>query len=123
MSLVARLDFQLLGLSLGVTSVVTRHALNDEAVGDAEDKEQPEQVERLKSGQQRGRNGLRYPAFELAAGPVQLVGPDRAEFGEDGVDDFEVQVVAQVDPDENEKGKVGCLHHAVNVVQGFGGLL
>lgn len=46
-SLVDRLDVHLLRLTLGITPVIGCHALDDEAVGDAEDKEQPEEIERL----------------------------------------------------------------------------
>lgn len=113
---------RLLGLLLVVAAVVLGNVVDDEAVGDAEDEEEPEQVERLQAGQQDQGDVLREPALELLARPVQLEGPDGAELGEERVEDAQVEVVAHVDPHRHEDGKVGHLQRAVDVVEGLGGL-
>lgn len=99
--------------------IVLGNTREDETVRDAEDEEQPEQIECLKGRQQRGGDELRKPALVLASCPIQLVGSHGAELGEDGENDLQVKVVAQVDPDTHKAGKVRALPSAVNVVQGL----
>ena len=53
-------------------------------------------MERREEG---GGDVVRDPALVLLCLPVKLVGPDGLEFVEFGVDDAEVEVVTQVDPD------------------------
>ena len=54
--------------------------------------------------------------------PVELEGADGAEGGEDGVEDCEIDVVSEVDPDADEEGEVGKDEGGVEVVEGFGSL-
>ena len=54
--------------------------------------------------------------------PVELVGADGAEGGEDGVEDYEVNVVPEIHPDADEEGEVGKDEGGVEVVEGFGSL-
>lgn len=77
-----------------VTPVILGHTREDKTIGNSEDKEQPEQVERLQCGQQGRGDELGEPALVLTSRPVQHVGSHSAELGEDGENDFEVQIVA-----------------------------
>lgn len=58
----------------------------------------------------------------MFGGPVEHVGADRLELGEDGPDDLEVQVVTHVDPDDHEEEEVGSNNGAIKVVEKFGSL-
>lgn len=118
-------DLSYIVLDLGVfsfTPVILGHAREDETVSNSKDEEEPEQIKRLECGQQSGGDKLGQPALVLASRPVQHVGSHGTELGEDGEDDLEVQVVAQVNPDTHKNGKVWALPSAVDVVQGLGGL-
>jgi len=44
------------------------------------------------------------------------------EFRDGGPEDAEVEVVAEVDPDDNEEAKVGTNDDRVKVIEGLGGL-
>ena len=59
-------------------------------------------------------------AFILLGVPVEFEGANSAEGGEGGVEDDEVDVVAEVDPDADEEGEEGEDEGGVKVVQGFG---
>lgn len=109
------LDFALFSF----TPIVLGNTRENETIGDTKDEEQPEQIERLEGGQQRGGDELREPALVLASCPIQHVGSDGAKLGEDGKDDLEVQVVAKVDPDTHKHGEVRTLQGTVDVVQGL----
>jgi hypothetical protein len=65
---------------------------------------------------------VRDPALVLFGFPVEFVGADGFEFVEFGPEDFEVEVMAEVDPCGDEEGKVGTDEGVVEVVEGFGGL-
>lgn len=106
-----------------IFTVVLDDIEKEEAVGDANDKEEPEEVESLQGGEQDNSNVLRDPALVLLGGPVELKGADSAELGKEGVDDAQVEVMAHVDPDGHEEGKVRALERAVDVVERLGGLL
>ena len=65
------------------------------------------------------------PAFVLLGVPVEGEGADGGEGAEgvdDGVQDEDVEVVAQVDPDADKEGEVGDRDGGGDVVEGFGGL-
>ena len=64
-----------------------------------------------------------YPTFILSGVPVEFVGADGAEGCEHAVEDAEVDVVAEVGPDEDEEGEVGDCDGGGDVVEGFGCLL
>ncbi len=59
---------------------------------------------------------MREFAFVVSGFPVEEEGANGAKFGEDGVQDAEVEVVAGVDPDEDEEGEVGAYERVVEVV-------
>lgn len=67
--------------------VVIGGAVSDEAVCDTADQEPPEQVHSLETSKQRESNDLRDPALVLLCLPIELVGADGFEFGENGVKD------------------------------------
>lgn len=114
---------RILGLGLlGLAPVVRRHAAQHKAVGDAQDEEEPKQVERLQRAEQGEGDPEGQRALVLARLPVDLVGADRLELGEEGEEDAQVEVVAQVDPDDHEGEVVGAGEGVVEVVEGFGGL-
>ena len=62
------------------------------------------------------------PAFVLLGHPIEGVGADGAEFGQRGVQDDEVEIVAAVDPYADEEGEVGDGDGGVEVGADFGGL-
>lgn len=66
---------------------------------------------------------MREGAFILLPVPVELVGAEGAELGEGCVENDEVDVVAEVGPDEDEEAEVGDCDGGGEVVEGFGGLL
>ena len=96
--------------------------LKHDIIRDADDEEQPEQVDALQRGQQAKGDVLADPALVLLGDPVEVEGADGAEFGEGGVEDDEVEVVAAVDPDADEEGEVGDGDAGVEVAADFGGL-
>lgn len=105
-----------------VAAVVLEVLEEDVAVGDAQDEEQPEEVEGLQAGQQGGRDVVRDPALVLLRGPVELVGAHGLELVELRPDDAQVEVVPHVDPHEDEEGEVRPDQGVVEVVEGLGGL-
>lgn len=54
--------------------------------------------------------------------PIEIEGANGGEGGGDAVEDEDVDVVAEVDPDEDEGGEVGGYDAEVEVGEGFGGL-
>lgn len=91
----------LLGV-VDVAAVVLLDVHEDHAVGDADDVEEPDEVERLQRDQQGEGDDEADPALVLLRLPVELVGADGLELGEERPDDAQVDVVAQVDPDGRE---------------------
>lgn len=76
----------------------------------------------MQAGQQAKGDVLRDPALVLLGLPVELERAHGAELGQGRVEDGQVDVVAQVDPDEDEDTKVGADDGRVKVVEGLGGL-
>lgn len=107
---------------LGVGTVILGNVGEHVAVRDANDEEQPKEVESLERGQQGGGDVLADPALVLLCLPVELEGADGPELGEQRPEDAQVEVVAQVNPGEHEKPKVGPDEPVVDVVEGLGGL-
>ena len=62
------------------------------------------------------------PALVLLGFPVEFVGTDCGEGGHGGVDDDQVDVVAEVGPDAGEEAEIGDCDWGVEVIQGLGGL-
>lgn len=60
--------------------------------------------------------------FVLLAGPVEFEGAEGLELGDGRVEDYEVDVVAEVGPDGDEEAEIGDCDGGVQVVEGFGGL-
>ena len=110
---------------LVLAALVGEDVEEGEAVGDAQDEKEPEEVEGLQGTQQRERDDEGERALELARLPVGagLVGADRLELGEEAKEDAQVEVVAQVDPHAHEEEVVRARQDVVEVVEGFGGLL
>ena len=111
---------QPLHLLLIITSNISDLILQHHIRRNPQDKIQPKQIKRLQARQQPESDVLRDPAFILLGLPIELEGADGAESGEDGVEDYEVHVVAEVDPDADEEGEVGEDDGGVYVIEGFG---
>lgn len=73
----------------------------------------------MEGGEQGGGDDVRERALVLLGGPIQFIGADGFEFVELGVEDAQVQVVAQVDPGDNEEAEVGPDKGMIEVVEGF----
>ena len=95
--------------------------------------EEPEDVHRLQAREQEEGDDLRDPAFVLLRRPVQREAAHAGEFvggegearegvGEEGVEDAQVDEVAEVGPDEHEHDQEGAGDDVVEVVEDFGGL-
>jgi len=114
----------LLHLRLIVTPLILDHVAEKRPVQNAQDQENPEDVDHLQQSQQAESDRLRDPAFVLLRFPVEDVGADGGEFavGEQGVEDLEVEKVAEVGPDADEGDEVGDGEGGVEVVEDFGGL-
>lgn len=76
----------------------------------------------MQAGEQGKRDVLTDPALVLLGFPVQLKGSNGAELGKNSPKEFEVQYMAKIDPDENEKPEVRSSDVSVDVVECFGGL-
>lgn len=63
---------------------------------------------------------MRELALILLRHPVQFVGTHRLELVEFRPEDFQVEVVAEVDPGGDEEGEVGSDQGVVYVVEGLG---
>lgn len=109
-------------LVLGLGALVLGDVEGDVAVGDAEDEEQPEEVEGLEGGQQGDGDVLADPALVLARLPVELEGADGPVLGDQRPEDAEVEVVSQVDPGAHEHDHVGSDEGVVDVIERLGGL-
>ena len=111
----------LLFLVFVIATLVLGDAGEDIVGQDTEDEEEPEEIDRLETGEQTERDILTDPALVLLSLPVQFERTDSAELGQDGPEDLQVQEVAQVDPPADEHGEVGRGDDCVEVVQCFGG--
>lgn len=104
---------------LVVASFVLLHAVEDVVLENAEDQEEPEEIDCLQTGQQDKGDDLTDPAFVLLGLPVELVGANGAEFGQHGPEDLQVEEMAEVDPHKDEGAKVWYSDDGVQVVEGF----
>lgn len=96
--------------------------MDDKAVGDADDKEQPEEVERLEGAEQGQRDVEGDVALVLLRFPVELIGADGLKLGEQRPEDTQVEVVAQIDPHAHEGEVIRAGERVVEVVEGLRGL-
>lgn len=106
-----------------ITPVILVDVEEDETVSDAEDVVQPEEVEGLQAGEQRHGDVVGNPALVLLRLPVELVRPNRLELVESGPEDAEVEIVAQVEPDEDEECEIRSHQGVIQVVEDFGCLV
>jgi len=58
---------------------------------------------------------VRDPAFELFSFPVQLIRPNSLELIKFGIQDSEVEVMAEVTPRNNEESKIWAHKRVVEV--------
>lgn len=82
----------------------------------------PEDIHRLQAREQGEGNVLRDPALVLLGVPIELEGADGSEGSGNGVEDDNIDVVAEVDPDGNEDAEVRGDDSKVEVGEGFGSL-
>ena len=92
----------------------------NEAVGDADDEEQPEKVEGLEGPEQGERDDEGDVALVLLSLPVELVRADGLKLGEQTPENAQVEVVAQVDPHAHEGEVVRPGEHVVEIVKSLG---
>lgn len=104
-----------------VGAIIRGIAIAHKAVCDAHNVKEPKQVQRLQRRQQRRGDVLADPALVLLRLPVELKGPNGSKLGEEGDDDLDVDVVAQVDPDADKGEKVRRNQKVVEVVEHLGG--
>jgi len=78
---------------LAVTALILSNIVDNEAVGDADDEEEPEEVETLQGAKQEQSNGERDPALVLLSFPVELIGTDGLELREQTEENAQVDVV------------------------------
>ena len=109
-------------LILVVTPLIFCNAAPDETPENANDQNEPKDIDGLEGEKQGEGDDLRDPAFVLLGFPVQFVGTDGAEFSQDGPEDVQIQVVAEVEPDADESYEVRACDGRVEVVEDFGGL-
>lgn len=106
-----------------ITPHVRDHLGRDDVVSDAQDEEEPEEVQGLEADEQAEGDVLADPAFVLLRVPVEGEGAHVGEGApgeDDGADDEEVEVVAEVDPDADEEGEVRDGDGGGEVVECFG---
>lgn len=99
-----------------LTAIIIRILIHHKPIRNPAYKKPPEQINRLKRSEQGEGDVLADPALVLLCFPVELPGADGAEGGEDGVEDAQVEVVAQVAPDQHEEEEVGAYDGGVDVV-------
>jgi hypothetical protein len=119
--LISRLDPAVLVFFV-VTSLILDASVEDVVLGDSENQEEPEDIDGLEAGQQRKGDDLAEQAFVLLRLPVELVWSHSLELGQDCVEDAEIDIVSQVDPDPNKHAKIWTDYDRVYIVKGFGGL-
>lgn len=96
--------------------------MHDVLVPVAQNTVQPEEVQRLKRGQQDERDHVRERALVLLRLPVELVRANRAELREQREDDAQVQVVSEVDPRAYENAVERSDHGAIDIAKCLGTL-
>jgi len=110
---------RLLFLSLIITPLILDNVAEHGPVENAQDQDNPENVDHLQHCEERESDRLRDPALVLLCNPVELVGANcrKLAVGEHGVEDFEVEEVAHVGPDADESDEVGDREAGVEVVE------
>lgn len=108
-------------LILVVGAVVLLDVVGDHAVGDAQDVEEPEEVESLEGDEERRGDALAKGALVLLRLPVKLEGTNSAELGEEGPDDLDVDDMTEVDPGADEDAVEGGDSGVLQVVEGLDG--
>lgn len=103
-------------------SIVLAAVMHDVLVPVAQNTVQPEEVQRLKRGQQDERDHVRERALVLLRLPVELVRANRAELREQREDDAQVQVVSEVDPRAYENAVERSDHGAIDIAKCLGTL-
>lgn len=107
---------------LGLRAVIVGSLVDNEAVRDADDEEEPEEVEGLEGRKQCQGDPERERALVLARLPVELIRADGLVLVEKRVDDTQVKEVAKVDPRAHEDEKVRAHERVVDVVEDLGRL-
>ena len=102
-----------------VAPLIRHHSGHDVLPHDSQYQEQPEEIHGLQAGQQTKCDALREEALELTGLPVELKGADGAEFRESCVEDGQIDIMAEVDPDEDEEAEIGADDGGIKVVESF----
>lgn len=91
------------------------------AIGNADNVEEPEQVEGLQADEQGGGDDLAEETLVLPTFPVKQEGTNGAVLGEQRPDNLEVDEVAQIDPGAHEDDEEGGEDGRVEIIEGLGG--
>ncbi len=121
LSLVTCILLVLILLSVLIIGSVVLHDIEkDVPKQDAQNQEEPVNVDELERKDEREDDWLGDPALVLLIWEAQLIGTHCFELGEHRPQDLEVQVVAGVEPDDDEAEEEGDDQRRVEVVQGLG---
>jgi hypothetical protein len=124
LSINLRLRHLFFNLSLIITPLILDNIAEHGPVENAQNQQDPEDVDHLQHRQKSESDGIRNPALVLLSVPVEIVRTNGREFaiGEHGIEDFEVQEVAHVRPNADEGDEVGDCEVRVEVVEDLGSL-
>lgn len=117
--------FQLrLVLLLVLRSLVFRLTRGQEPHQDADDQDEPKDIDGLEHCEKTKCDDLGDPAFVLLRIPVQVVWSDSGELavGEQRCKDYKIEVVSKVCPDDDEEAEIPWRDPRIDVVEAFGGL-
>ena len=114
--------FHIFFILLVITPLIVQSIRKHVVLRNAQDQEQPEQVDGLQASQQGEGDVLADPALVLLSLPVEVEGPDSAELCECRVENVQAEIMAGINPDAYEKGKVGFDNERVKVIERLGRL-
>lgn len=114
-------DGSVLRLILILRTVIIKFILEGESVRNANNVEQPKEVESLKGREQSRGDDLAQAALVLLRLPVQLKGTNRLKLGQKRPDDLQVDDMTEVDPNTHEEDKVRTGEGVIEVVESLGG--
>jgi len=117
------LSLHLLLFGLVVTALILGNTVEDVVGQNAQDQEEPEEVDGLQTSKQGKGDVLTDPALVLLCFPVELKGTDSTELGQDSPEDLQVEDMAEVNPRADEHAEVGNGDVGIEVVQCFRSLL
>lgn len=107
----------LLGFGFILRAVILGNIVRKHTVRNADDVEQPEEIQRLEGNEKSGADDLAQLAFVLFGYPVKLKGANGLHLCEYGVDDPDIDEMAEVDPGTHEDAIKGGDPGVVEIVE------